>query len=83
MGMGNTPSRICYGCGFAHSRYQSRQSALATDADVLTFMPHKICFTAPSTLPTRVSKSATFPVQSQDMRLTYFFPLVVTGISGH
>ena len=31
-------------------RYHSRQSALATEADVLTLVPHRICFTAISTL---------------------------------
>ena len=35
---------------FAHSRYQSRQPALATLAEVLTFIPQRICLTAPSTL---------------------------------
>ena len=39
-----------YGVLFAQPRYQSRQSALATEADVFTFKPQRICFTAPSTL---------------------------------
>jgi hypothetical protein len=35
---------------FDQSRYQSRHSELATLADVFTFRPHNICFTAPSIL---------------------------------
>jgi hypothetical protein len=37
-------------CTFDQSRYQSKHSELATLADVFTFRPHRICFTAPSTL---------------------------------
>lgn len=37
-------------CVLAQSRYHSKQAALATLADVLTFMPQRICLTAPSTL---------------------------------
>jgi hypothetical protein len=39
----------------AQFRYQFKQSALATLADVFTFMPHKICFTATSILLAQTS----------------------------
>ena len=55
----------------AHSRYQSRQPALATLAEVLTFIPQRICLTAPSTLQSLSVTIQRFPNETNP-KLTFF-----------
>jgi hypothetical protein len=65
----------------AHSRYQSRHSAFATDADVRTFIPQRICFTATSILINL--RQWQFSYARNRGESTHFLPFPVTGISGH